>query len=65
MTLRADEWEAATEAPEITESLGPILLLAHYDEGKPDPIEQPEEYAGVMSALSQCAVDIYDWWQQR
>jgi uncharacterized protein len=64
MVLRLDEWETATEAPEITESLAPILLLAdNDDEAKPDPFERPEEYAAVMELLPQCAVDIYNWWR--
>jgi uncharacterized protein len=64
MALRADEWEATTQTPEITESLTPILLLADPDEkAKPDPLEQPEEYAAVMDELAQAAVDIYDWWR--
>ncbi len=62
MALRADEW-AATEAADITESLTPILLLADSDEPRPDPFEQPKEYAAVMDGLPQCAVDIYDWWR--
>lgn len=64
MALSADEWETATEASEIAESLAPILLLADFDcAAKPDPFGQPEEYAAVMNALAQCAVDIYDWWR--
>ncbi len=64
MALRADEWEATTQTPEITESLTPILLLADPEEkAKPDPLEQPEEYAAVMDELAQSAVDIYEWWR--
>jgi yecA family protein len=64
MSLRAEEWETATEASEITEALTPILLLADPDdEATPDPFEHPEDYAALMNELPQSAVDIYDWWR--
>jgi uncharacterized protein len=64
MALREDEWKAATAAPELAEGFAPILLLAYPDRVMaPNPFDHPDEYAAILNALPQSAVDIYDWWR--
>lgn len=64
MDLRDVEWKSAMHADEIVEAFDPILTLAFPGrEETPDPFEAPEQYAALMRALPQSAVDIYDWWR--
>lgn len=62
--LREDQWKVAMQDPELSDALAPILSLAYPDRGAtPDPFDHPDEYAALIRALPDSAVDIWEWWR--
>lgn len=61
-----DEWDEAMEDPDVSTWLLPIVGLADLEEQHFfHPEKNPEEYRGLLTAVTYCALNIHEWWQNR